>query len=223
MTPACHRTDWEQAVRSPTSTRPAARRLPGLAASSHYRGAVPDLTDLPEDTLTTPGWLSHDELSAARERLPLVYVDAVPVRVASNGAVTAVGLLLRAMPDGSISRACVSGRVRYGERVRDALVRHLDKDLGPLALPAVAPSPVPFAVVEYFPDPTVTGFHDPRQHAVSLAFLVPVAGDCTPAGSALDLVWMTPQEAASDVVAQEMTSGQGKLVRMALAHVGLLP
>jgi hypothetical protein len=92
-----------------------------------------------------------------------------------------------------------------------------------MALPAIPASPVPFTVVEYFPDPDVTGFHDPRQHAVSLAFLVPVAGDCTPAGSALDLVWMTPQEAASDEVAHEMTSGQAKLVRMALAHVGLLP
>lgn len=182
-----------------------------------------DLTDFPDDTMTTPGWLSHEELAAARERLPQVYVDVVPVRVSTNGAITAVGLLLRAMPDGSISRACVSGRVLYGERIRDALLRHLEKDLGPMALPAVPASPVPFTVVEYFPDPHVTGFHDPRQHAVSLAFLVPVSGDCTPAGSALDLVWMTPQEAASDDVAREMTSGQGKLVRMALAHVGLLP
>lgn len=182
-----------------------------------------DLTDFPDDTLTTPGWLSHDDLSAARQRLPQVYVNAVPVRVAGNGAVTAVGLLLRAMPDGSISRACVSGRVLYGERIRDALLRHLDKDLGPMAFPAIPASPDPFAVVEYFPDPQVTGFHDPRQHAVSLAFIVPVAGDCAPAGSALDLVWMTPQEAASDEVAQEMTSGQGKLVRMALAHLGMLP
>jgi hypothetical protein len=69
----------------------------------------------------------------------------------------------------------------------------------------------------------VSGFHDPRQHAVSLAFVVPVQGDCAPSAAALDLVWMTPEEAASEVVAAEMTGGQDRLVRLALAHVGRLP
>jgi hypothetical protein len=31
------------------------------------------------------GWLSSDELESARERLPIVYVDAVPVRVNDVG------------------------------------------------------------------------------------------------------------------------------------------
>lgn len=51
------------------------------------------------------GWLSREELDNARERLPILYVDAVPVLVNSAGAVTQVGLLLRAMPDGSADRA----------------------------------------------------------------------------------------------------------------------
>lgn len=173
------------------------------------------------DTRAT--WLADDELESARERLPIVYIDAVPVRTDARGQVTAVGLLLRAMPDGSISRAVVSGRVLYGERVRDALLRHLEKDLGGLALPRVSPSPQPFTVVEYFPSPEVTGFHDPRQHAVALAFVVPLDGDCAPSQDALDLVWVTPAVAASAEFQAEMSGGQGRLVRMALAHVGLLP
>lgn len=172
---------------------------------------------------TRTAWLAQDELDSARERLPIVYIDAVPVRTDERGQVTSVGLLLRGMPDGSISRAVVSGRVLYGERVRDALVRHLEKDLGAMALPAVPASPQPFTVVEYFPDPTVTGFHDPRQHAVSLAFVVSIEGDCSPSQDALDLVWVTPEEASSSEFQAEMTGGQGRLVRMALAHCGLLP
>ncbi|MFN8173114.1 MAG: NUDIX hydrolase family protein [Candidatus Nanopelagicales bacterium] len=168
-------------------------------------------------------WLSDDELSSARERLPIVYVDAVPVRVDERGVVTSVGLLLRAMPDGSISRAVVSGRVLYGERVRDALIRHLEKDLGPMALPRLAPSPQPFTVVEYFPSPDVTGFHDPRQHAVSLAFVVPMGGDCAPSSDALDLAWVSPQEAVSLEFEAETSGGQGRLIRLALAHCGVLP
>lgn len=171
---------------------------------------------------TRSAWLAEDELDSARERLPIVYIDAVPVRTDDRGEVVQIGLLLRAMPDGSISRAVVSGRVLYGERVRDALLRHLEKDLGPVALPRVSPSPQPFTVVEYFPDPDVTGFHDPRQHAVSLAFIVPLDGDCSPSQQALDLVWVSPAEAAGRDFQAEMSGGQGRLVRMALAHCGLL-
>ena len=169
------------------------------------------------------GWLSRDDLESARERLPILYVDAVPVLVNAVGAVTHVGLLLRAMPDGSISRAIVSGRVQYGERVRDAVVRHLEKDLGPLALPRLAASMQPFSINEYFPDPGITGLHDPRQHAVALAFVVPCDGECQPSRGALEFTWLTPGECASAGVRAEMTGGQDRVVMAALAHVGLLP
>lgn len=176
------------------------------------------------DTLDLQGaWLSEAELESARDRLPLVYIDAVPVRVDESGQVLQVGLLLRGMPDGSISRAVVSGRVLYGELIRDALLRHLEKDLGSMALPRIPASPQPFTVVEYFPDETRTGFHDPRQHAVALAYVVPIDGDCAPSQDSLDLVWVTPAEASSYSFQNEMTGGQGRLVRMALAHCGLLP
>ncbi|MSV73691.1 MAG: DUF4916 domain-containing protein, partial [Actinobacteria bacterium] len=42
------------------------------------------------------GWLSPEQLDGARESLPIVYVDAVPVRVDYAGVITHVGLLLRA-------------------------------------------------------------------------------------------------------------------------------
>lgn len=173
-----------------------------------------------EMTETAAGWLSPEELSLMRERLPILYVDAVPVRADENGVVTHVGLLLRIDGDGNVSRALVSGRVLYGEQVRDALLRHLEKDLGPVALPRVPLSPQPFTIAEYFPTPGVTPYHDPRQHAVSLAYIVPVAGDCAPRQDALDLEWFTPEEAASPVVQQEMTGGQGTLLKQALAYVG---
>ncbi|MEZ5341767.1 MAG: DUF4916 domain-containing protein [Acidimicrobiales bacterium] len=156
-----------------------------------------DATDLTDLTETKPGWLSDSEMDVVRGRMPVLYVDAVPVLVGSSGEVSHVGLLLQAMPDGTISRAFVSGRVLYQERVRGALLRHLEKDLGPLALPRVPPNPTPFTVAEYFPDPSISGFHDPRQHAVSLAYVVPVDGDCEPSQSALDIAWLTPEEANS--------------------------
>ena len=165
-------------------------------------------------------WLTREELDAARERLPILYVDAVPVRVDDRGAVTDVGLLLRASSDGSINRELVGGRVLYHERIRDAIIRHVEKDLGPVALPQLPPSPVPFTVAEYFPTPGVTPYHDPRQHAVSLAFVVPVAGDAQPQQDALDLAWLTPQEAVDPGLLAEMERGHGVLLRQAMAHLG---
>ena len=169
-----------------------------------------------------PGWLTDVELAEARRRLPILYVEAIPVRTDGMGQVTQVGVLLRATPLGEITRSIVSGRVRYGETVRDALFRHLENDLGPMAFPLLPPQPVPFTVAEYFPLPGMTAFHDDRQHAVSLAFVVPVTGTCEPRQDALELTWLRPAEAASDAITTDMEGGRGALLKAALASVGAL-
>ncbi|WP_156759026.1 DUF4916 domain-containing protein [Microbacterium karelineae] len=196
----------------------------------------PDPDDLPERDLASdlsglggvpggsanPAWLSEVELAEARRRLPILYVEAVPVRTDGTGQVTEVGILLRSTSVGELTRTIVSGRVRHGETVRDALYRHLENDLGPMAFPQVPPQPVPFTVAEYFPIPGITPFHDDRQHAVSLAYVVPVTGTCEPRQDALEVTWMTPDEAATDALSAEMEGGRGSLIRQALASVGAL-
>jgi ADP-ribose pyrophosphatase YjhB (NUDIX family) len=172
------------------------------------------------ETETSAGWLTREQLRDARERLPIVYVSVVPVRVDERGVVTTIGLLLRASSEGTINRELVSGRVLYHERIRDTLIRHVEKDLGPLSMPRIPLSPQPFTVAEYFPTPGVTPFHDPRQHAVSLAYIVPVLGDCSPQQDALDLAWVTPEEAASLTALGEMRGGHSVLLRQALAFIG---
>ncbi|NLF04093.1 MAG: DUF4916 domain-containing protein [Actinomycetales bacterium] len=177
-----------------------------------------ETVDFPESS----GWLSLSDIQRVRRTMPIVYVDAVPVRVDESGDVVAVGLLLRSTPEGVMSRSLVSGRVMFHERIRDALLRHIEKDLGPVALPQIPASPQPFTVAEYFPTPGITSYHDPRQHAVSLAYVVPVAGDCRPQADALDLAWLTPEEAVTEHAALEMNGGQDVLLRQAMAHVGRL-
>jgi hypothetical protein len=142
-----------------------------------------------------PGWLSDHELDEVRARVPMLYVEAVPVRVEPSGRVM----------------------------VRDALMRHLEKDLGPNAFPQLPTSTVPFAVTEYFPWPGVTTFSDTRQHAVSLAYVVPVTGECQPRQDALELTWLAPEDAASPAITSELEGGRGALLRQALASVGCLP
>ena len=100
--------------------------------------------DEPPEWVTEPGWLSEGELEETRGRVPILYVEAVPVRVDPDGRVAEVGLLLRGSPmTGVITRSLVSGRVLHGEAIRDALMRHLEKDHGPTAFPVLPLSTVP--------------------------------------------------------------------------------
>jgi hypothetical protein len=105
--------------------------------------------------------------------------------------------------------------------VRAALLRHLGKDLGPLALPRIPPAPQPFTVAEYFPTPGVTPFHDPRQYAVSLAYVVPVEGDRAPQQDALEVTRFSPLEVRDPAVLLELMHGQGTLLEQALTHLGV--
>ncbi len=183
---------------------------------------LPEPTD-PEDlppVNTNPGWLSEDELAFVRGRMPVLYVEAIPVRVDGQGQVNEVGLLLRSTPDGVMTRALVAGRVRYGETLRDALFRHLENDLGPMAFPLIPASPVPAQIAEFFPLPGISPYVDDRQHAVSLVFVVPVTGSCNPRQDALEMTWMSPDEALAPDTLDELAGGRGRLLRQALASVG---
>ncbi|MBG6085153.1 NUDIX hydrolase family protein [Zhihengliuella flava] len=167
-----------------------------------------------------PGWLSDEDLHEARQRLPIAYVEAIPVRVDPLGYVSEVGLLYTADAEAQFRFAFVSGRIMYRETIRGALTRHIEQDLGPLAMPQLPPSPVPFTVAEYFPSPSETGLTDERQHAVALCYIVPVRGECNPRRDALDLHWMSPEAALSADVQSELPGGRGNLIKQALAHVG---
>lgn len=177
-------------------------------------------------TVRTPdpesGWLSDDELGLIRRRVPILYVEAIPVRLDATGRLEHIGLLLRADAEGVITRAFVSGRVNYGEELRSALLRHLEKDLGTLAFPQLPASLQPFTVAEYQPV-SWSRLHDPRQHAVALVYIVPVPGDCKPRQDALELSWLTAQEALDPDLLDELEGGRGAILRSAIGHLGAWP
>ena len=176
------------------------------------------MTELASDDMGP--WLSPEELEFVRRKVPILYVDVIPVRLDDAGEVEAIGLLLMA-DDSGISRAIVSGRVLFHEAVHDALLRHIEKDLGLMALPQLPPSLVPFTVGEYFPTPG-EGLFDERQHAVSLAYVVPIAGDCSPASDAIEFSWFTPREALTPELQAELSPSHATMVRRALAHLGVV-
>ncbi|UTX52524.1 DUF4916 domain-containing protein [Leucobacter aridicollis] len=183
---------------------------------------LPD-PDGPEDRPApagNPGWLNEEELLFVRGRIPVLYVEAVPVRLDGLGKVIEVGLLLRSTPEGHLTRAFVSGRVRFGEPLREALFRHLENDLGPMAFPQMPTTLMPAQVAEYFPMPGISQYVDERQHAVSLVYVVPVTGSCDPRQDALEVTWMTPEDALAADTLTELPGGRGELLRQVLSTVG---
>jgi ADP-ribose pyrophosphatase YjhB (NUDIX family) len=171
---------------------------------------------------TEGAWFDPDTIDALRRRLPIPYVDVVPVRTDVDGRIAQVCLMLRASGEGRILRTIVSGRVLVHESLREAIARHVEKDLGPMALPRIPVSPTPFTVAEYFPTPGQSLFHDPRQHAISLAYVVPLDGEAAAQEDTLELGWFDVEELRTGPALEEIEDGKDIIVRRALAHAGLL-
>ena len=74
-----------------------------------------------------------------------------------------------------------------------------------------------------WPDPASTSWTDIHELLIIVplvTYIVPVAGDCQPQQDALDLAWLSPEEALQPSVVEEMAGGHGVLLRQALAHLG---
>ncbi len=134
-----------------------------------------------------------DDLYATIERsIPVACVDFVPVRRSGTGL--EVGLILRRSPFGRVW-CHLGGRIRYGETVRQAIVRHSVDTIG--VIPIVAPDPQPDFVYQWFPPPVAprdgTGHgNDPRKHAIGLSFLVEIDAEPDPGNEALDFRFADP-------------------------------
>ena len=160
--------------------------------ANRHRGEFDDIT--PEDFIrgmgNPPGWLPSDEINRMRHEIPIPYVVVVPVRTDDLGRVAQIGSLLRVTDDGGI------------------------------ALPQLPISLQPFTVAEFFPTPGLSDYYDPRQHAIALCYVVPIAGDCKPQVETLDVEWVDPSGDMLDTFVGQMANGYGTIVRQALAWTG---
>lgn len=220
------------------SILPRCRVVPDNGGMAVLNDEIPDPDDFdgtarggPFDNLTPddfihgsrqgnpPGWISASQIDAVRAQVPIAYVEVVPVRVDDFGRITAVATLLRVSPSTGLSRTLVTGRVLLHETLREAVARNVAKDLGDMALPMIPATMQPFTVAEFFPTRGLSEFYDPRQHAIALCYVVPVAGDCHPQDDALDLEWTAPAK-MDDAFFASFPNGHGTVLRNALMWSG---
>jgi len=154
-------------------------------------------------------WLSPDEYSFVRARVPILCVD---VLLSPRGRPSAVGLIRRETYAGGSGWCLVGGRVLRDEHLGVAVQRHVASTLG-VEL-RVDPSTLTLrTVAEYFTEPGLGDFFDPRKHAVALTYTATCDGPPRPAGEALAFRWFE----VSELRGVDFGFGQGDVVARALA------
>ena len=162
-------------------------------------------------------WLSDTDWKRTQQTMPIPCVDVVPVRLA-GGVIEQVGLIYRETPHQGRRWCIVGGRLWRDESLGDAVTRQLRDTLGHAIRFTIDPEPQPDWVVSYFDRPRDIGLLDPRQHAITLNFVVPIDGEVTPGGEAIDFRWYALDHLPP---ADAFGFGQKRVVRGCLFHRGI--
>jgi ADP-ribose pyrophosphatase YjhB (NUDIX family) len=160
-------------------------------------------------------WLTPQDYSFVRERVPILCVD---VLLSPCSRSSAVGLIRRATYDGGDGWCLVGGRVLRDENLATAVVRHVAVTLGTEL--RLDPATLEMrAVAEYFTESRPGELHDPRKHAVALTYTAVCEGTPRPAGEAFDFRWFDVGE-LGDV---DFGFGQDRVVARVLGSSGRGP
>lgn len=150
------------------------------------------------------------EYDLIQARVPILCVDLLPVNAASD----AIGLIRRETPGEGEGWCLVGGAVVRNEPLLEAIDRHVHSTLGDRFDFRLA-SQEPLAVIEYFTEPSLGEFHDPRKHAVALSYVAICQGEPEPVGEALEFRWF----ARSEIGCVEFGFGQGAVVERLLGQL----
>jgi ADP-ribose pyrophosphatase YjhB (NUDIX family) len=129
--------------------------------------------------------IPEDEYIAITRRVPILCVDILPLRTKPDPA---IGLIFRETYGGRRGWCLVGGAVLHNEPLRDAVQRHARTTLGGGASIEVSTLTL-VHVIEYFSEPNIGDFYDPRKHAVALTYTAEVKGPIAPMGEALEFQW----------------------------------
>jgi ADP-ribose pyrophosphatase YjhB (NUDIX family) len=137
-----------------------------------------------------PQWLDASDWKWVQDTMPIACADAVPVRLGTDGkTIEQIGLIYRNTPHQGMRWCMVGGRMWRNESFAEAITRQLRETLGPLIRFQIDPNRQPDFVVQYFTSPRPIGFLDPRQHAITLAYVDPIEGEITAMGEAESFKW----------------------------------
>ena len=135
-------------------------------------------------------WIPETEYRFIRSRVPILCVDLIPL---SCDHPPLVGLIRRETYDGGQGWCLVGGSVLRDEPLLTAVERHVHATLGQEA--RIDRGTVHLLdIVEYFTEPGLGQFHDPRKHSVAPTYFGRCSGLIQPCGEALEFRWFQLDE-----------------------------
>jgi ADP-ribose pyrophosphatase YjhB (NUDIX family) len=132
-------------------------------------------------------WMPAEDYEFIQARVPILCVD---VLLSPDHDPRQVGLVRRATYSGNYGWCLVGGRVLRNEHLSAAVERHVAATLG-TAVHVDGSTLELGAVIEYFTEPGIGDFYDPRKHAVSLTYAASCTctGEPEAMGEALEFRW----------------------------------
>ena len=163
------------------------------------------------DMVQNPNWLAAEDWKWVQDTMPIACCDVVPVQMDNDGqTIEKIGLIYRNTPHQGMRWCMVGGRMFRNESMADAATRQLRETLGPDVRFKIDPDAQPDFVVQYFTSNRPVGFVDPRQHAITLAFVIPITGTIAAMGEAESFRWFVPSDLPP---ADQWGFGQNAVVR----------
>jgi ADP-ribose pyrophosphatase YjhB (NUDIX family) len=155
-------------------------------------------------------WIPEEKYELIRASVPIVCVD---VLLSPYDAPERIGLIYRTTYDGGFGWCLVGGAVLRNESLLDAVDRHVQATLG-ANIRVVRSTMHLGAVIEYFSEPGLGDFYDPRKHAVALTYAAACEFDRGPevSGEAIDFRWFS----IDDMPDINFGFGQGEAVARVL-------
>jgi ADP-ribose pyrophosphatase YjhB (NUDIX family) len=157
-------------------------------------------------------WIPEDEYERILTRVPILCVD---VLLLSTSTPPLIGLIQRDTCNAGRGWCLIGGAVLRDEPLTAAAKRHVQATLGSEMI--LQPSTLQLhEIIEYFTNPELGEFHDPRKHAVALTYSARADGSPAAQGEALAFQWFH-QDQLSGV---QFGFGQGNVVARILQHLG---
>jgi ADP-ribose pyrophosphatase YjhB (NUDIX family) len=186
-------------------TRPESKILPLLPKAGGMEQDVVGAGDQ---------WVPEDDYELIKANVPILCVD---VLLSPSDNPQQVALIRRATYEGGDGWCLVGGRVLRNEHLSAAVERHVAATLG--AVVQVDRSTLELgAVIEYFTEPGIGDFYDPRKHAVALTYSASCecTGEPEALGEAFEFGWFKIDQ-LSEV---NFGFGQGDVVARVLKKLG---
>lgn len=159
-------------------------------------------------------WIPEDEYRLILARVPIACVDLLPL---SAEVSPRVGLIFRETAGGEHGWCLVGGSVLKDEPIAAAIRRHVVATLGDGV--TLRPESLTYATtIEYFSQPGIGDFHDPRKHAIAHTFTGICSGTPAPGGEADTFAWFAADRLPP---AGEFGFGQDRVVKQVLHQAGL--